>query len=682
MIAKAQSGSTSTHFPIRRRITQQEVQDLLKRLHPLDMRLLQWLLRYPFQRAEDLAVAGTVSIATVYRHLGVLQSLGLIERVLPGTLGRETCWLYHLSNLGLHVLAAQEQTDPASLAQTWLTDERGLLRLLPRLAGLVTVQNCINGLVTSAPEALAQLGRRSEIRWHWVRDYAYRFTYREKVIRCTADAALLLRARPATARGRVGAQEQWYCLLLLLDPGVSDTNLLRQRLKHLLCFRECAERWPVYQHFPPVLVLTSSSRQREHWQRCAGEAALQLQVAPLVGAITYRPVERDAGSSNPWRLAWKTLSTTVPCRLQDLLLPLPAEAVLPGLLNQPMAETSEAVPQEDASCSPPRRLSRIISGHFMERASSVEQVKIENAGRSNWEERETLAFLGLRMDRRHLELLDLLLTHPLLDVQEMATLLDLEGSSMERYVRALRNHGSIDPIATRVGQRWRLSGQGLRLVAATHHVSMQSIATSAEPTGDDEEVTLVQRGLDVLLRHVEHTVGVYSFFASLCRAARQEQAMGREHRLLWWETGLVCERRYRDHDHWHNLRPDAMGEYQAGEQRVRFWLEWDRATMGTRDLVNKFSTYAHYAASREWYREPGGLPLLLVVAPAKAQEMRIARIASVFLKDTPALAIATTTATRLVEQGPLAAIWYQVPTTDQQTDRVPRSRWYNASSPR
>ena len=167
---------------------------------------------------------------------------------------------------------------------------------------------------------------------------------------------------------------------------------------------------------------------------------------------------------------------------------------------------------------------------------------------------------------------------------------------MERYVRALRNYGSIEPVATRVGQRWRLSELGLRLVAAMHHASMQSIATSAEPTGVEEEVTLVQRGLHVLLRHLEHTVGVYSFFAALCQAARHERAMGREHRLLWWETGLLCERRYRDHDRWHNLRPDAMGDYQAGEQQVRFWLEWDRATMGTRDLVTKFSTYAHYAA--------------------------------------------------------------------------------------
>ena len=101
---------------------------------------------------------------------------------------------------------------------------------------------------------------------------------------------------------------------------------------------------------------------------------------------------------------------------------------------------------------------------------------------------------------------------------------------------------------------------------------------------------------------------------------------------------------------------------------------------GWRDLVAKFSTYAHYATLREWYKEPGGLPLLLVVAPAKVQEMRIARIASVLLRDTPALAIATTTATRLVEQGPIAAIWYQVPITHQQTDMVPRSRLYGASS--
>jgi len=679
VIAEAQRSSTSARVPIRRRITQQEVQEVLKRLHPLDMRFLQWLLRYPFQRAEDLAVAGTVSSATVYRHLGVQQHLGLIECVLPGTVGTETSGLYHLSNLGLHVLATHEQADPALLAQTWGIDERGLLRLLPRLASLVTMQNCINGLVTSAPEALTHLGRRPEIRWHWVRDYAYRFTYREKGIRCTADAALLLRARPAGVGSTSAVQEQWYCMFLLLDPGVADVSLLRQRLRRLLCYRECAERWPVYRHFPPVLVFVPSFRQREHWQRCAVEVALQLQVAPLAGVIACLPADRDAVSTNPWRCAWGALSTDAPCRLQDVLEPLPVDAIPQGLLH-PYAVRSawKTTPTGDASSSTPRRLSRIIDGNYMERSASAASWK---TGDTPQDEREAMALLGLGVGRRHQGLLDLLLAHPFLDAREMADLLDRESSSIERYLRALQSRNCVDLVATRVGQRWQLSERGLRLVAVAHHVSIQSLAEPRVVPGDEERVNLVQRGLDLLLRHLEHTGGVYGFFASLCRAARQERARGGEHQLLWWETGAVCERRYRDHDRWHNLRPDAMGEYQVGEQRVRFWLEWDRATMGTRDLIAKFRTYAHYVASREWFKEKGGLPLLLVVAPGKEQEMRMARIASVLLTDTPALAISTTTATRLADQGPLAAIWYRVPMTNQKTEMVPRSRFYSASSP-
>jgi hypothetical protein len=83
--------------------------------------------------------------------------------------------------------------------------------------------------------------------------------------------------------------------------------------------------------------------------------------------------------------------------------------------------------------------------------------------------------------------------------------------------------------------------------------------------------------------------------------------------------------------------------------------------MSTRDLGAKFKTYAHYAISREWFREKVGLPLLLMVTPGKEQEMRIARIATAFLADAPGLVILTTTVTWLADQGPLAAIWYQVP---------------------
>jgi hypothetical protein len=43
--------------------------------------------------------------------------------------------------------------------------------------------------------------------------------------------------------------------------------------------------------------------------------------------------------------------------------------------------------------------------------------------------------------------------------------------------------------------------------------------------------------------------------------------------LCWWETGHVCERRYRVGEQWYNLRPDALADYRVGSQQMRFWLE-------------------------------------------------------------------------------------------------------------
>ncbi len=284
-----------------------------------------------------------------------------------------------------------------------------------------------------------------------------------------------------------------------------------------------------------------------------------------------------------------------------------------------------------------------------------------------------MAFLGLTLGHRHLDLLQLLFTYPLLHVREMAALLEQEVSSIERYLRVLHKSGCMVSIVTDGDQRWRLSERGLRLIAALQHLSIQSIATLEE---SDDGASLVQRGVDVLFRHLEHTAGIYGFFASLSQAASEERLQGREHRLLWWETGTTCERRYRDHDHWHNLRPDALAAYQAGEQRIRFWLEWDRATMGTRDLVVKLSTYAQYVASREWFKQEAALPLLLVVTPNPGQELRIGRVATATLTDGCGLIIRTTTLTRLREQGLLGPIWDQVLPHSEGTDLIPRRQFY------
>src|SRR6266571_6026979 len=147
-----------------RKLTAEELYEIDASLADVDWRLLHWLLRYPLQRADDLVlgVARWASRATVYRHMHVLESRGLVESVLPKTPGTGKR-LYHLSNLGLHLLARHMKRPARKLAQTWQADEAGLLRLLPRLTTLLVLQEVVNGLVTHAAEAMRTQGRRPRL---------------------------------------------------------------------------------------------------------------------------------------------------------------------------------------------------------------------------------------------------------------------------------------------------------------------------------------------------------------------------------------------------------------------------------------------------------------------------------------------------------------------------------------
>ena len=98
-----------------------------------------------------------------------------------------------------------------------------------------------------------------------------------------------------------------------------------------------------------------------------------------------------------------------------------------------------------------------------------------------------------------------------------------------------------------------------------------------------------------------------------------------------------------------------MAVYRVESQQMRFWLEWDRGTMNVRDLAVKFTSYAHYIASREWAIEHSMLPVLVCVA----QERRVQRVAQTRLTQSAGLVVWTTTEVLLNEHGPLAPIWLQ-----------------------
>ena len=78
------SESTLVRRRLERKPTAQELVKQSESLAELDWRLLHWLLRYPLQRADDLVVgvARWASRATVYRHVQELEARGLL-RLLP-----------------------------------------------------------------------------------------------------------------------------------------------------------------------------------------------------------------------------------------------------------------------------------------------------------------------------------------------------------------------------------------------------------------------------------------------------------------------------------------------------------------------------------------------------------------------------------------------------------------------
>jgi hypothetical protein len=110
-------------------------------------------------------------------------------------------------------------------------------------------------------------------------------------------------------------------------------------------------------------------------------------------------------------------------------------------------------------------------------------------------------------------------------------------------------------------------------------------------------------------------------------------------------------------EQWYNLNPDSLAEYRVGSQQRWFGLEWDRGTMNVRDLAVKFTSYAHYIASREWARERSMLPVIICVAPDIAQERRMQRVALSRLAETSGLVLWTTTEVLLNEHGSIAPIW-------------------------
>ena len=88
--------------------------------------------------------------------------------------------------------------------------------------------------------------------------------------------------------------------------------------------------------------------------------------------------------------------------------------------------------------------------------------------------------------------------------------------------------------------------------------------------------------------------------------------------------------------------------------------------MNVRDVAVKFDAYRHFVSSREWAQERHSLPRLLCIAPDIAQERRLHRVAQGRLTQPSGPVAWTTTEVLLKAYGPIAPIWMQVTSQNNQ----------------
>src|SRR5947207_14077540 len=89
----------------------------------LDAQLLRWLLHYPLQRIQDMALGLRTTTKTVCRHLEVLVKAGLVEQVSFAYSAHARAGWFYLTTAGIIKTARGEGLHPVDAARSWQADE-------------------------------------------------------------------------------------------------------------------------------------------------------------------------------------------------------------------------------------------------------------------------------------------------------------------------------------------------------------------------------------------------------------------------------------------------------------------------------------------------------------------------------------------------------------------------------
>ena len=635
----------------------------------LNNQIVRWLLHYPLQRTEDIALGVQALEQTIRRHLLALCEAGLVEQVMFSRFS----WFY-LTDQGIRSAAASEGLNPEEAARLWQAHERGLFQLFPRFPMLLCAQNWMNDLIEGAPTSLGFQGKKASIRWCWRREYLLSFqSTKRRLVRCTTDAAVVLRRSDPS--GQFHPVDDYTVLLLYFDLGEAcgrSRATITAQLRSLLQYRESQERLVYRSMFPLVVVFVTSVRQAELWREAEQDAARSLHLGtPLAAVMVNIATEKKYGldqsdQSMPrscWYADWRDLRTNRSCRLQERLPWMTLSAIPAGLLPQDRGQNQNAQMMQKTAT----RQTHLVRGKFQQRLTSLSLWPVSAA-----KEREMISLLGLVMSQHLRKVVQMIFAHPLTTAEELGWFLDLSAVSVERYLWTLQQWHCLEAVTSKRKDetketRWKLSTRGLRYLASSERLPRAEVF---QTTKDGRHLP---RGVFLLQKYLGHTAGVYWLLTTIHQAVRTEPT----HQIIWFASHMQCSQRYSYRGAWYNFRPDAMVLYQqcTKEQRRRWlvWIEWDQGTMGIDQLRKKIASYAQYIRSRQWrrYGRASGEPVLAMVVPDRGQADRMLALAQEWLTGTD-VQVSVTLRSLLTEQGFLAPIWFQaVPVPAQKTQLHP-----------
>lgn len=456
------------------------------RTHPADRRTLLVLAHLPLLPAPALQrLAGLGDWGGVYRSLRRLDDAGLVAAIRPPLRPGHTPRLWHLTDLGLAVVARDHGVDVGHLARRNRLRRADLLAQLPGLPQLLAVYDLLAALAAARPGPVNLLA--------WERPW------RRRSRRPTAKQPITV-VLPAYAALRWDEGADDY--LLLPDLATVPLAPYRPVLHHLLTLRGLQGG-----ALPTLVVATPDEASVLAWAALLDEVQGSRAEAPLAACVvTWEDL--CAGRAAP---------------------PLPA-----GGDERDAARLVRRVRLRPGPARRPgARLPRLVGAPL---DALQGQADAEGLGR---------AALGLSEGDR--TLLDLVGRHPFLPTPHVATVLGTSIATVRRRrtrliaAGLLRLVGPEEVDATLAGgELLELTAAGLALVAAQQGLPLGAAVRVNGLAGGGPDRPIGPRR--ILLGHLAHTLGADAVFVRLIAMARRAVAAGRDDALVEWRSAAACAR--------------------------------------------------------------------------------------------------------------------------------------------